>query len=416
MRTVQPVQLNDIPQNSNVISIHVLYEFKTLDDATLMKKALISPHGNEDSLKLDLKSDCSIFSPVFMRILVSAASIFGYRLSKLDVKSAFLLTGLSAICLCYPSPRKWLPRPMPLDAFICRILTFEFQRKVAGAVGQNSFGHWLCQSPLILQLFFIVQNSCVIVIFSKIIDDLLLASTLHITYSLNEWISQQFMLGTITTVTSTLRYFGQNIFQSDDYGISVDAEDKLDSLNSLPLSIIRRQQLYIPLNTIYPKDFASLNSSVSLLGITASTFCADFSSRLQKHAPTAIVKTFLSQNLCTQSASAYWLYSLVPSIPRSLRPPAQHTSLLRYWASVRSWATVLYLRFPCCQDMSRCLFHVLYWSSHRAKLPVRSICATEILSAGESIDEGEILTWIVSAIYSTYIPLIVSVDSKDIFT
>lgn len=37
------------------------------------------------------------------------------------------------------------------------------------------------------------------------------------------------------------------------------------------------------------------------------------------------------------------------------------------------------------------IFHVLSWSSHKSKRPVKSIGASEILAAGEAIDEGKLL-------------------------
>lgn len=68
MRTVKLVQINDIIKHANAISSHVLYKLKTLNFATLIMKALIAPGGNDYSLKLDLKSYCSMFSPVYICI------------------------------------------------------------------------------------------------------------------------------------------------------------------------------------------------------------------------------------------------------------------------------------------------------------------------------------------------------------
>lgn len=55
-------------------------------------------------------------------------------------------------------------------------------------------------------------------------------------------------------------------------------------------------------------------------------------------------------------------------------------------------------------------------SSHRAKRPVSSIGAAEILTAVEAIEEGKIIAQTLSSLYSTTVPLIVAIDSMDLFT
>lgn len=61
------------------------------------------------------------------------------------------------------------------------------------------------------------------------------------------------------------------------------------------------------------------------------------------------------------------------------------------------------------------IWHVLSWSSRKAKRPVRSIGAAEILAAGESIDEGKNLARTLSDIHGIHVNLFVVVDSRDLF-
>lgn len=51
------------------------------------------------------------------------------------------------------------------------------------------------------------------------------------------------------------------------------------------------------------------------------------------------------------------------------------------------------------------IFHVLSWSSHKAKFPVRSIGAAEILTTGEAIDKGESLSSTLSGVFDVEVPL-----------
>lgn len=83
------VPLSEVSKDVNVNSSHVLYRVKIFDDQNLNVKARIAPHGNEDSLRIVLRSDCSVYSPVRVRILLSTAALQKWRIMKLDVKAAF---------------------------------------------------------------------------------------------------------------------------------------------------------------------------------------------------------------------------------------------------------------------------------------------------------------------------------------
>lgn len=54
--------------------------------------------------------------------------------------------------------------------------------------------------------------------------------------------------------------------------------------------------------------------------------------------------------------------------------------------------------------------------SHKAKRPVRSTAAAEILAAGEAIDEGKMIAHTVSLLFGIKVELIIILDSKDLFT
>lgn len=57
MKTVREVAINDVPQNANIITNHVIYKVKANVDGTLKMKAQIATHGNEDSDRHLLKTD-----------------------------------------------------------------------------------------------------------------------------------------------------------------------------------------------------------------------------------------------------------------------------------------------------------------------------------------------------------------------
>lgn len=61
------------------------------------------------------------------------------------------------------------------------------------------------------------------------------------------------------------------------------------------------------------------------------------------------------------------------------------------------------------------IFHFLSWSRHEARRPVRSTEASEILVAGEAIDEDKILCFSLSMLNNVQVGLQILVDSEDLF-
>lgn len=60
-------------------------------------------------------------------------------------------------------------------------------------------------------------------------------------------------------------------------------------------------------------------------------------------------------------------------------------------------------------------FHLLSWSLHKARRPVSSTGASEILATGKAFDEGKILCSSPSTLYNVQVCLHILVDSKDLF-
>lgn len=56
-------------------------------------KARIAPHGNEDSEKERLTTDCQTCPPTGIRIVLSVSALFGWKVKRADAKGAFLKIG-----------------------------------------------------------------------------------------------------------------------------------------------------------------------------------------------------------------------------------------------------------------------------------------------------------------------------------
>lgn len=70
-----------------------MYKVKVNDDAPLKLKARIVPHGNDDSDKQLMWTDCCMCSPLGIRVVLSTAAYRSWRIVCIDVKTAFLKTG-----------------------------------------------------------------------------------------------------------------------------------------------------------------------------------------------------------------------------------------------------------------------------------------------------------------------------------
>lgn len=79
---VQLVPIYEVPSNANVISSHTLYKIKIEEDNKLMLKARIASHGNEDSTKDVLKTDCCICIPIGIRIFTTIAALKTMEISE----------------------------------------------------------------------------------------------------------------------------------------------------------------------------------------------------------------------------------------------------------------------------------------------------------------------------------------------
>lgn len=97
---------NSVPRDANIISGHVIYKVKVLDDATFKLKTRIAPHGNEDSDKSLMKTDCCMCLPLGIRVVLATETVRQWRLVRVDVKALFLQSGPAARAVYDIPPRE----------------------------------------------------------------------------------------------------------------------------------------------------------------------------------------------------------------------------------------------------------------------------------------------------------------------
>lgn len=355
-------------------------------------------------------------SPSGVRILLSIAALRKWRLSTIDVKSAFLQTGRAERDVFVVPPRECADRK-----FYWLLLTATY-----GLVNANS--KWQKQSDELLyslnlqqvtaipQLFYMTVDGSTVSIVAKIIDDMILAGVEEHANNFIKKFNSRFKLGKIIHGPGRLRFYGLNAIQHEEYSCSIDGDDKLNVLEPYLLSRVRRKQTESRLTMVERSAFMSLNSSLGWLGISASPFCSFCSSYLQQKLTDGLVSALISQTNALRS-----LKRLGTSIHFPRQSSSQHFTLSAVVFADAGrhvdYGQASIIAGPLLEMLKEdSTFHCLSWMSHNSKRPVPSTVAAEILAAAEAIEEGKILKSALSTVFAIKVRLIVAVDSKDLYT
>lgn len=185
---------------------------------------------------------------------------------------------------------------------------------------------------------------------------------------------------------------------------------------SIPILRLRLHNIRVPFNSLEAKEFSSLNSEVGWLGITALPFCANFPSRILQQSPSATVSIFMSQS---SGLKALQKLPSAISFTRHHYKSNHKLAILVFSDGGRQCeeCKLCNIAFLALYEMrSWSIYHVLSYSSQNTKLPVRSICAADILAAVKSIDEGKMLYHSISTLFSTEVQLYVALGLNYLFT
>ena len=413
-KTVTTVTVSQVPKDANIVTSHVLYKVKKCDDASLTLKARIAVHGNKDRDKDILKTDSATCPPVGIRILLSLATIYRWIVAKIDFKSAYLQTEAERNVYIVP-PRE------------CKTRYQQYWLLLSAAYGlANAGAKWQQLSDDVLrasgfkqlvyvpQLFYKEGDGKTVIVAVKVVDDILFAGEKERITEVIENIKKQYKLGTIVYGPGKIQLYGLMITQDEDMTIMIDADEKMQGYHAPTISRLKRKEQDTLLNGIELASFRSLNSCIGWLGVAASPFCAFTASYLQQKGPAPYVKDMVTQinllnNLKKRGTSL-----------RFTRPVDNHeyeanivvfsdASRITDYGQLGFVAGLLFGKLE--QDA---VIHVVSWSSHKSRRPVKSIGAAETLAAGEAIDEGKVLSKAFKILLGIQVGLWVVVDSKDL--
>lgn len=416
LKTVKQVCKNTVPTDANIINSHTLYKIKMDENSRLKLKARIAPHGNEDSLKTVLRSDCCMCSPVGIRVILMIAAMKKWKVSNADVTSAFLQTGKAARKVYVVPPREsghkdklWL-----LLTAAYGLVNSNAKWQIMSDQVLVDFG--LVQCPYIPQLFYKIQDRKLVLLVGKIVDDLLMTGVQEQVSVFIKHFNSKFKFGSVTSGPGKLRFYGLDITQHDDYTSSIKGDEKLTALESVPLTRSRRREINEQMNEIEKSSFMSVNSSLNWLGITASPLCSFYASFLQQRLPLNTVA-----NLTLQSAVLRKLKRFGTTITYTNPPRNKHYNVsvvvFADAGRIEESAQISTLSGVLIGPLEKgSVYYTLNWSSHKSRRPVRSIGAAEIIAVGEAIDDGKTLKSALTALLGISVQLVVVTDSKDMYT
>lgn len=210
--------------------------------------------------------------PSGFRIVASIASLRKWQLTKIDVKTAFLQAGKAERDVFVLLPTKSSDR----GKCLWLLLTAAYGLVNANAKWQvisdqelHEIGFYC--SIVLPHLFYLKSHDDdIVAALAKIVDGFLICGACSTIYNVIKSKQKYFTLVTITHRPGLLRYFGLNILQHDDYKVTIDGDDKLNDIETAPLTRMRRLESHERQTNAEQKIFASINSSVGWLCITAS--------------------------------------------------------------------------------------------------------------------------------------------------
>lgn len=168
----------EVPDNATIISSHTVYRIKVEGDDAHSLKARIAPHGNENALNFELKSDCDMGSSLGFWIVLTKSAINSWIIVRANDEVAFLKTGEASRDLYIPPPRESEDSPhyWPLLAAVYGLAnsnaTFQTQTDcLLLAFGPSSV-------TVVTQLLNITSNSKFDLLVAKVADNLLITGVM----------------------------------------------------------------------------------------------------------------------------------------------------------------------------------------------------------------------------------------------
>lgn len=140
---------------------------------------------------------------------------------------------------------------------------------------------------------------------AKNFDDIILHGEDDMMRNFIHQFHDMFELGEVVNGPGVLRFYGLNFVQEDNYGITIDSDEKLMAIEIYPLSISRWKNTDTKTIEIERKCFISIIASLVWLGITSSLLCAYRPSYLQQKRDECKIYAMVYQHIAVKMLKRY---------------------------------------------------------------------------------------------------------------
>lgn len=200
---------------------------KTTDDGSVLVNARIVTYGNEDRSKDKLPSDCSMCSPVGVRILPSIYVLHGWLIVNIDLEGALLQTGPAEIYVYMITPRESKHRDE-----LRLLLAAEY-----GLTNANANAKWNVQSDKLMedlgfvkikfipQLFVKFDNGQLSLNAARVVDDIMITGGETIVENFVKRFNSKNKLGMIVRGPGPLCFYLCDVIQHEMFTITVSGDE-----------------------------------------------------------------------------------------------------------------------------------------------------------------------------------------------
>ena len=403
------------PSTANVISSHVLYKIKELDDGKLLCKARIAPHCNKDFERDNLKTESASCPPLGVRILLSICTLFHWFPSKVDIKAAFLQSVPATRDVYVKRPRECSDRQLRWRLLVATYGLVHANAKWQLHSDTALLDLGLHAVVLIPQLFYMKRDGKLCLILAKVVDEFFIGGTKSAQEWLIDQLKEKYSVGVIAHIPGSFHFFGLLITQKEDGTISVSAEEKLQAIRTHFLSRQRRKEGNDPLNVIEAHSFASINWSMGFLGQNVSPFASFYNSYLRQRRGMTTVHDLIKQDTIAKKLKTLGTQS-------TFKRPTSGTfnlSVVMFSDAGRpsEYGQLGYIGGIFLGPLKQgSIFHILTWRSHLSSRPNNSSGSAETLAAGVTIDDGKLIVETLKILLAGGVHLIVVFDCKNLFT
>jgi len=395
----EEVQEDTVPLNANVIRSHTVFKIKKDENGVLSLKSRIVAHGNEDRDKDTVRKDSAAAQFVVIRLLLSIATLLGFRLGKIDVKKAYLQSGPITRQIFVRPPREWhtMSANAPRSS---RMILWKLRKLPYGIVEAGRQWHLVAESWLMetlkferisgLSQIFIKRDDAghIFLIVAKVIDDFLIAGNLESIKLFIAKAKKQFEIGTVV-VDGKIKFNGSEIVQNARGSTILSMKEYSSRILPINLSRTRKTQVDSVATPDELREYQHLAGVLNFLGKGALPHASFVTSyMLQKIAPLKVSGINTANAMLKEISKLSPVISfLAPKQKESIEPFLCTFSDAAYNISSKNcYGQTGIFTGIAIPDGASVLFHPLDWNSSKQRRVTYSSFGSEILACAEADD------------------------------